>query len=55
MRLLVLSESSESSNSTVGYSDYMAPESYGNTQATQMNTEFHVNSLFLFFFMPQRV
>ena len=48
MRLLVLSESSESSDSTVGYSDYIAPESYGNTQATQMNTEFHVNLIFLY-------
>ena len=48
MRLLVLSESSESSDSTVGYSDYIAPESYGNTQATQMNTEFHVYLIFLY-------
>ena len=45
MRLLVLSESSDN---TVGYSDYIAPESYGNTQATQMNTEFHVNLIVLY-------
>jgi len=48
MRLLVLSESSENSNSAIGYSDYIAPESYGNTQTTQMNTEFHVNLIFLY-------